>query len=628
MRLRIVPIAPRLVAVPRVVARLLLPLVLAIAAPAGATSVADACLVSPTPEHCCHAGQTLVLGTPGPDLFVPRPRPKALCVFAGGGDDQVLLGRGSDFTAAGPGRDFVLGGPGAEQILGEGGDDWLLGGPGPDAIVPGPGSDVVFAGPGPDRVVVNDLCEVPGDELLVGGPGWDELSIPVPPHDAWAAGLHFFGFEHLAVEPRACFAECVEAPDCSGRGSCVEGDAPGEVACACEPGFAGEHCEWCIGADDFACPSFDVEVSRSPAGTELSSIETAPARTIVATDAPPAAAPALGLGVADAIDDAADDDLLAVALSVRAGSHVPSLPRLRTDLDRSDPVNLGLKGLRQDVQADFETARFAEMSWAVGAIEDAGGAVRSQQALGAVLVADVPAATLGALTADTRVARIVLLDTELEPPSVDIGACGDVGTDVGCGSADHEAAGDECTPVHITDHAVALRLNQLRQAGYGASGFVVGVIDTGASEHDMLEGTVIAHHACNVVQAECQDEGPFDWQEGTGHGTATHSVIAGNTALGNLDRGITLARTESWRAYKLVSNGGPKGIAGALAAGNEVLLLEVQTIDGGTTAMEEPAEEAFDAGAVVVGVAGNGHDYGPCALPMGPLALVPNMITT
>jgi hypothetical protein len=635
---------------------------LLLTASARATSLVEECLASPTTEHCCRPGQKLRLGTPAGELFLPFPHP-ALCVFAAGGDDGVVLGS-AGFAAGGPGHDVVVGGPGADLILGQegndrllagagndvvvggaghdvllggpgndrlegnAGNDWLDGGPGSDRIVPGAGADVVFGGAGPDEVVVNDLCEVPGHEWLSGGPGADALSLPVPPDQAAAAGLHFTSFEHFTVEPRACHAECVEPPDCSGRGQCAEGAAPGEVTCACDPGWAGESCEWCIGGAGFACPSFDVDVASSPSGTELVALETAPARSLVAPGAPAPAPPTLGTGVSAAIDAAAPDDLLAVSLSVRSATRAPTLPRLRTDLDRSDPVNLALGQLRQTVHASFEATRFAEMSWVVDAIEDAGGAVHTQQALGSVVVADVPSATLEALASDVRVARIVLLDTGFEPPSIDIGACGDVGTVVGCGSADEEAASDACTPVSITEHAATLRLNQLRQAGFGASGYVVGVLDTGAAEHDMLEGQVVAHHACNTVEPECQDEDPFDSADGTGHGTATHSIIAGNTALGNLDRGITLARTESWRVYDVVSNGGPKGIAGALAAGNEVLLLEVQTIGGGTTNMEGPAEEAFDAGAVVVGVTGNAHDHAPCALEMGPLAQVPNVITT
>ena len=629
-----------------------------------AAQISAPCREDPTPEHCCSPGQAQTLGTPDADhiLFPPfgaSPR----CVFSLAGGDLISTGKGGDFIAAGgdgdivfagAGKDVMLGGPDNDLIFGEIGDDTaaggmgsdiLVGGPnndvllggsdpdlligdgGADWIVPGPGADFVFGGASTDTVVVYDLCEIERGEHVDGGRGFDTLILPVPVPAAKAAGIHFADFEKIIIEPGSCQSECVPRPDCSGHGSCAEGPGPGDVHCECETGWVGDNCEWCIGAPGFACPGFDVDLSTSGAGTDVATT-LLPGAAVDQLAAPPAA-PAVAQSVLDAVAVADPDDLIPVSFSVRSSNRAPSLPRLRVDLDPNAPENLALRALRQNVADGFRQARLAEMQFLVDIIEDAGGIIDYRQAVGAVVAAQVPADALQGLLVDTRLKAIASTDplNEFEPPAIDITPCGDVGTTIGCGSADHEPADAACTPVPITNHSVLLKLNELRQAGFGAQGYVVGIVDTGFAEHDMLEGQVLAHHNCNVVGDECTDEDPSDWADGTGHGTATHSIVVGNTALGNLDRGITLARSESWNVYPIVSFAGPKAIAQALNAGNQVLLLEVQKSDGAVTHMEGAAEEAFDAGAVVVAVMGNAHDEEPCAVETDPLGLVPNIIT-
>src|SRR5262245_50071266 len=250
-----------------------------------APEITATCLEDPSPENCCSPGQVETIGTIAADHFLFPPfGPTARCVFTLAGRDLISTGKNADFIAAGDdgdvvfagaGNDAAVGGPGNDLIFGETGDDTaaggrgsdiLLGGPnndvllgghdpdlllgdgGADWIVPGPGADVAFGGEGADTVVVYDLCEIEHGEHLDGDRGVDTLILPVPVPAAKAAGIHFSDFEHIVVEPGSCSSECVPQPDCSGHGSCAEGSQPGEVRCECEPGWAGDHCEWCIGA--------------------------------------------------------------------------------------------------------------------------------------------------------------------------------------------------------------------------------------------------------------------------------------------------------------------------------------------------------------------------------------------
>ena len=110
----------------------------------------------------------------------------------------------------------------------------------------------------------------------------------------------------------------------------------------------------------------------------------------------------------------------------------------------------------------------------------------------------------------------------------------------------------------------------------------------------------------------CDEDRPTGPTE-PGMGAATHSIVVGNTVLGNLDRGITFAKSELERLSDRRAPRRTKSHGTGTSMPASVLLLEVQS-DGAVTHMEDAAEAAFDAGAVVVAVIGNAHDDEPCAV--------------
>ena len=253
-------------------------------------AVSDACLESPTAATCCRPDQDVTLGTPRRDHFdfdfgrhhhsrsgfgnkdrcvitfesndsVQTGRGNDVIhggegrdhldgdggddiIIGGGGSDHIDAGSGQDVVKAGPGNDKVDGGHGDDVLDGGDGDDNLTGSEGDDTLHPGPGRDHVLGGRGNDTVTVFDLCEVERDELYNGGFGTDTLITPIPVADLALLGVTVIGFENIQVQSGSCQSECAAVPDCSNRGTCVNGDNPGDMSCDCDPGFSGENCEF------------------------------------------------------------------------------------------------------------------------------------------------------------------------------------------------------------------------------------------------------------------------------------------------------------------------------------------------------------------------------------------------
>jgi serine protease AprX len=94
-----------------------------------------------------------------------------------------------------------------------------------------------------------------------------------------------------------------------------------------------------------------------------------------------------------------------------------------------------------------------------------------------------------------------------------------------------------------------------------------------------------------------------------GHGTPVASILAGNTNLGNDYRGVTQNIIDSWRVYNnncgYNEAAGVRGFEAAVAAGDYIIVAEIQSNTSPTGATSLAANAAFDAGSMVVAAAGN-----------------------
>lgn len=99
------------------------------------------------------------------------------------------------------------------------------------------------------------------------------------------------------------------------------------------------------------------------------------------------------------------------------------------------------------------------------------------------------------------------------------------------------------------------------------------------------------------------------------HGTATASILVGNDAMGDRNRGVTDNIVDSFKVY---NNNGYNREAGVLAfqaavlALDKVIVAEIQAKnESGDDSTARAADAAYDAGAVVIAAAGNYHQLDP-----------------
>lgn len=129
-------------------------------------------VVRGTNQNDTLTGGSVICGLRGNDTI--RPSPNA-AVFAGAGNDTIILDAGKNFVSGGPGhdriigasgRDRLFGGPGNDFIDGRGGADRISGGDGNDEIYGSWGSDKLFGNLGRDTIDGGD-----GNDIIKGG-GW------------------------------------------------------------------------------------------------------------------------------------------------------------------------------------------------------------------------------------------------------------------------------------------------------------------------------------------------------------------------------------------------------------------------------------------------------------------------
>lgn len=155
----------------RLLARVVLPLVVAGSVVTGTAMTSSAADVPPTTTT---TPTCTVRGTSGADTLVGTSGRDVICGLGGndridgmGGNDTLLGGDGADTLRGGTGRDVLLGEAGADTLLGGDAADSLAGGAGTDVITTGAGSDVCAVDPGDTRT---DACALDSAGPRIGTP--------------------------------------------------------------------------------------------------------------------------------------------------------------------------------------------------------------------------------------------------------------------------------------------------------------------------------------------------------------------------------------------------------------------------------------------------------------------------
>lgn len=144
----------------------------------------------------------------------------------------------------------------------------------------------------------------------------------------------------------------------------------------------------------------------------------------------------------------------------------------------------------------------------------------------------------------------------------------------------------------------------------GQTGGYIGLLDTGMrfthTQFNSPSNIDFRYDCTNGVCNNVPDVTDDCWN----HGTSTAAIISGNNNLGNLYRGVTGITLDSFKVYP----GGCGGLNGtatvkafekAIAILDRVIVAEMQGGGGMNSSISTAADNAFDAGAVIIAANGN-----------------------
>ena len=146
----------------------------------------------------------------------------------------------------------------------------------------------------------------------------------------------------------------------------------------------------------------------------------------------------------------------------------------------------------------------------------------------------------------------------------------------------------------------------------GYSGTYIGLLDTGVrSTHTLLSSNfgylrdcVNGGTDCNTTTNPGYNTNDDFWN----HGTASAAIITGNANLGARYRGVTSMTVDSWKVYTnagLDTNATLRAFQAAVNAFDRVIVAEIQANGTDTSSISTAADNAFNAGAVVIAANGN-----------------------
>ena len=163
------------------------------------------------------------------------------------------------------------------------------------------------------------------------------------------------------------------------------------------------------------------------------------------------------------------------------------------------------------------------------------------------------------------------------------------------------------------------RINSDPYFNLGQTGGFIGLLDTGIrnthvqfngpSHIAFLRDCVNGGNDCNTGVLNTADD---CWN----HGTSSAGIITGNAVQGAAFRGVTAITLDSFKVYPSTFNGtqctgglsttaAVRGFQQAIAVADRVIVAEMQGSGDHTSSISVAADNAFDAGAVIIAANGN-----------------------
>jgi serine protease AprX len=149
----------------------------------------------------------------------------------------------------------------------------------------------------------------------------------------------------------------------------------------------------------------------------------------------------------------------------------------------------------------------------------------------------------------------------------------------------------------------------------GQTGGWIGLLDTGLRfTHTLFDAPSNIAFRFDCTDGTC-DSSPDITDDCWNHGTSSAAIISGNGNLGNAYRGVTGITLDSFKVYPagcggLNTTATVKAFEKAVAVLDRVIVAEMQSGSDYVGAISVAADNAFDAGAVVIAANGNNGPAG------------------
>ena len=149
---------------------------------------------------------------------------------------------------------------------------------------------------------------------------------------------------------------------------------------------------------------------------------------------------------------------------------------------------------------------------------------------------------------------------------------------------------------------------------YGYQNAWIGMLDTGTRPHILNnDGESFIRDCIRGIADNCQTgEGLQPNEVSNDHGTGSMSILFGTNDLGNPSRGVTDIVVDSWKVCEggyddvgCVVDAGARALLAAVASQDKVIMVNMQADEPEWGGLSRAADQAFDAGSVVVAAAGN-----------------------
>ena len=276
-----------------------------------------------------------------------------------------------------------------------------------------------------------------------------------------------------------------------------------------------------------------------------------------------------------------------VVVTFRDNMQIPRFPEPSVTEGRDSDTNKRVLARNAELIESIRAKRAQDYA-AMKTLEAAGARVTEQFWLVRALEAKMPLAAVRELAANEDVLYIEPVQTEDPPPQNDV--------------VDGRA-----------------RLNSDPYFNLGQTGGFIGLLDSGIrATHVQFNGP--SHIAflrdCVNGGSDCNTGALNTADDCWSHGTSSAAIITANAVQGAQFRGVTAITLDSFKVYPSTSNAGKctgnlsttaavRGFQTAVSVADRVIVAEMQGSGDQTSAIAVAANNAFDAGAVIIAANGN-----------------------